>query len=192
MPGAPDWPAHLNPGERLVWQGAPEVPKRRLVDRLDADALSDFYHGDTFGKLALFMIFAVFWIAITLESGWGFVMVGLVMLVAAPLGIAARPFVLEWRLRGTAYALTDRRALFLWRPVPFVTLLHDRPIRPGLRPRYDGRNPGTISFDAGQDWRHSLTGRRNAFEWLPNSQAAFALLQEVVAAADQMDQSDDR
>jgi hypothetical protein len=191
MPRAPDWPARLAPGERLIWQGAPEVPKRRLVDRLDADALSDFYHGDTFGKLALFMIFAMVWIAITLESGWGFVAIGVAMLVGAPLAIIARPFLRDWRLRGTFYALTGNRALFLWRPWGIVTLLRDRPIRPGLRIGYDGHTPGTISFASAAERQGAFAGHRDAFEYLPDAQTVLALVQAALADRIATDAADD-
>jgi hypothetical protein len=182
MPAAPDWAGRLAPGERLIWQGAPQVAEGGILSRLDQAALHDALYSDAFARVALFMIFAVFWIVITKDTGAGFVLIGWVLLIGAPVAALSGPFVRDWRLRRTFYALTDRRALMVWRPVPFWAKVLIVPMRSDIKLRFDGGDPGSIRFAADSGWAGRVLGVPEGFECLTDALRVFVLVEGVQRA----------
>ena len=128
------------------------------------------------------MVFAMVAVTLTLGAGVLLPLIAFAMLVAVPLALIARPVWRRWRLARTAYALTDRRALVLWQPLPGWPRLRAVPLRPGLRPRWDGGSPGSIDLSADAPPGGRLTPPAR-FENLPDALAVLALIGAAAAAA---------
>ncbi len=185
----PGWEGILEPGERILWQGAPD-PRPRLTPGNLITAL--------FGLV--FAGFAVFWMlaALGAGAGWG-ALFGLPHL-AIGAGLAwwavwGRVF----RLRRSFYTLTDRRAFIATRWPLLGRRLEIWPIEPGAPITYvppeDGR-PGSVFFatrtvvrshhdpDERGPWlRRSIERRPVGFEDIPDAEKVLGLIRRIQEGA---------
>lgn len=178
-----DWPRRLlQPGERLLWQGAPRRPLR-LRDTGAGDLLT--------GVVGL----AVLAVAFSAQAGLWVPQDDIVrFLPFVALGgvwALSQPLISLWRLARTRYALTDRRPLLFW-ATPFrhsTDSLWMTEIQPILVPRTTGDTLLLGWYRPGQGdarprsltrfWRSGDDGeRRFAFERIADGEAVLALVHQ--------------
>jgi hypothetical protein len=124
----------LEPGERLLWEGAPD----RAIEFGRKDV------PDIAGGL-IFAGFSAFWMTGVAKQGglWAFGAIGIAVGAWLALGrMLWRPF----RRSRTRYAITDRRVLAMTDLPGFGPRLRDWRIGRGARIDYDAREPGTITI----------------------------------------------
>lgn len=170
---APDpWAAHLAPGERLLWQGAP----------LPGTALRAHEWPNLLGGLGV-MALALWWLATMDEPErlrpWG------VALLLLGVVVALGTVVLNRHARQTTlYAVSSRGALILARPLPGLERLRRYPVGPGTVVEHDGRHPGSVWFAS--ERRQIGTRRRTVkigFHRIADAEAAMAALASLRGAA---------
>ncbi len=154
----PRFVRYLDPGEQILWTGAP--PGGLLLRRKDL-LLIPFS--------LLFVGFSLFWtagVSGALDSGGdGFVGIFLVVglaFVGIGLFLAFGRFVVDAiQRRATAYAVTDRRALILRRGN-----LKSMPLEPGLQVSISGQGRGSIMFGPDPGLMAGLQGARGIGGWI--------------------------
>lgn len=116
------WTPHLDPGERLLWEGRPDE-RLFLFERRDIFGVpfSLLWGGGVF-----------FWLATAIGSGapLSLVIWGSPLVAFGAYMIVGRFFVDAWIRRRTRYAITDRRALIA--RDAFGRSMREMPLRPGL------------------------------------------------------------
>jgi hypothetical protein len=160
---AEDLRAELGAGENLVWLGGP-----------DARA--------TFRKMRPLLWTGIPWTAIAgiIAVFHGAGLVGMIM----GLALAAGPFVNAWLAANTIYALTDRRAIVLCRPIGGRTLVSvdlagaDR--EPEILRSYGGC--GTVLFASNLPPRRRYTDYRGKFGFwdVPDPDGVAAALRPAI------------
>lgn len=162
------WNDILRPGERVLWQGQPD-----LSIQWRGPALPFALFG------LIFAGFALFWMVLAMRAG-EFWLFGLIHFVAG-LTIAAAPLLLgPFIARRTWYSLTSRRAFFA-NDLPFAgkTLLA-LDLRPSLGVEFDGQNPGTIQF---RDRAEPIVGDRfdsaPAFALIHDARSVYGLIRDI-------------
>lgn len=145
---AAGWAPYLEPGERLLWTGAPPGGLRF--------ALSDL--GPSFVGL-VFTVFAVGWTVTAAGSpGPAFLPVmGLVPLAIGLYLLIGRRLWAAWRRARTAYALTDRRAIIATRHLG--RRLRSFPITPALQIDFRLGDESTLIFARETDLGQRIGGR---------------------------------
>lgn len=153
----PRFERYLDPGERILWAGGP--PGGLMLRRKDLLLI----------PFSLFFVgFSLFWtagVAGVSRGGEGapapFLFVGLAF-VGIGLFLAFGRFVVDAiQRRGTAYALTDRRALILRRGN-----LKSMPLEPALEVSVSGEGRGSVMFGPDPGMVASIQGVRGIGGWI--------------------------
>ena len=175
---AAGWAPYLEPGERLVWTGAPATGLRF--------AFADL--GPSFVGL-VFTVFAIVWTA-TAAGGPGPAFLPVMGLVPLAIGVyllIGRRFWAAYRRARTAYALTDRRAIIATRHLG--RRLRSFPITPGLQIDFRLGDESTLIFARETDLGQRVGGkgryRRNVneigFEYIPDGPHVARLIRRIQA-----------
>jgi hypothetical protein len=190
------WDDYLDPGERLLWTGAPAIGLR-FTPRGIATSLG-----------SLFLLgFALFW---TFGAGMGlwsgewreadgfmrlfmivFPLFGLPFIAAGLYGVIGHYFADARKRARTRYALTTRRALIAENGKE--RMLRSWPILPDtvvdFLPGPEARNEASIRFatevqvDSEGDKTHTRTG----FELIPDGDTVMRLIRQIQTATAQLD-----
>lgn len=173
---------HLRPGERVLWEGRPDVRAYSLRGAWFLVPFSLLWGG-----------FAIFWEYQVIRGGapwffavWGvpFVGIGLYM-------IFGRLLVARREARNTAYGITDQRVIILGGAVRQTLTELDLRDLPMAQLEDQGRGLGTITF-GGQlglmrlppGWpMMGMYARPPAFASIPDASRVFAMLQDAKAEA---------
>lgn len=99
MSGAEEWQGILDPGEEIVWQGAPE-PSVRFK-----------FHSPSEPLFFLFFVgFSIFWMAMASMAGGFFWMFGLLFFFVGSYQLVGQHFYKAYLRKNIFYTLTNKRA----------------------------------------------------------------------------------
>lgn len=160
-------PTQLQPGEVLLWEGAPKPGIHFQRSDLFAIPFSLLWCG-----------FAIFWEASVIAAGgpllfkiWGvpFVLMGLYITVG-------RFFFRAWRLAGTRYAVTDRRVIIADRRETVFLLYGQIPL---LQKDLRSNGTGTIWFQRPEVYggRHGRRVPGVGFEEIAEAERVYKLIE---------------
>jgi hypothetical protein len=175
---ADDIRGYLLPGERILWQGKPDVRGYSLRGSWFMIPFSIMWGG-----------FAIFWEVSVIASGgplffalWGvpFVVIGLYMIVG-------RLFVARHEARNTTYAITDHRVLIVGGAFRRTLVALDLVNLPGAELSEGGGGSGSIAFGTTSGFMRMPPGwptmgmYRNppTFQSIPDVRGVFATLQQA-------------
>lgn len=168
---ASDWEGLLDPGEEIIWQGAP-VPGLHL--RIRNVALAAFG--------AVFAGFAVFWMVMAASIGGGFWAFGLIHFSVGVGLIIGSLFWRRFKQRRTFYSLSDRRA-FIATNLPVVgRRLKSYPITSETVLTLEDTDPPSVHF--AREVRRSKNGAYTVgvgFERIPDGHEVYALIRRIQA-----------
>ncbi len=178
------WGRYLDPGERLLWSGAPDGGLRCTGRDLIVSAFS-----------LLLLGFAILWVAGAGAGLWSgewrdhqgflrwwmvlFPLFGLPFVLGGFYAVIGRYFTDAARRRRTVLALTDRRGLILaGGPRPMLTSF---PIRPDtVIDYYPGRlariHFATIGDKDSEGW---TSYHRAGFDWIAGGEAVYRLIRRI-------------
>ena len=183
------WNAMLEPGEKILWQGAP-VPGLGVRDVINGR----FFFG------LFFTGFAIIWTvsASTIGGRTGgfaaFALIGLFFILVGLFMAIGAPFVTAYRRRRTRYALTDRAALIA-ASVLGRSRFSRTPLGEMNALELDDDQPGTVTFKREiviseystrgrtgmQRRRRSRSEKTTAFERIADARPVYRQLSELIA-----------
>lgn len=182
-PGA-QWQALLDPGERLVWVGAPAGGLRLTPKGIGMSVFGVFFFG--FSVFWTLGAAAPLWGGFTGEMprgmGWFFIffpLFGLPFVAVGGYMLFGHYFHDAWRRRRTRYALTDRRAIVTsWAG---GRSLKSFPIGPDTTVDYHPGREASIFFatEVSIDSDGDRTRERVGFEHIPDGEAAYAAIRRI-------------
>jgi hypothetical protein len=184
--GAESWQDYLDPGERLLWTGAPVTGLRFRYKRPGTPPL----------WFAMFFLgFSVFWIAGVIGSGgsappgedggssaaghFAFALFGLPFLGVGVYMTFGHYWYDAWIRARTRYALTDRRALIARNGLRRE--LKSWPISPDTAIDYLPGDPASIRFatETTRDSEGGVVQTRTGFEMIPDGATVYSLVRDV-------------
>jgi len=165
------WDGLLDPGEEILWQGAPDPGFHFRARNLALTA---------FG--AAFAAFALFWMVMASRAGGGFWMFGLIHFSVGVSLILGSLFWGTFKRRRTFYSLSDRRA-FIATNLPIVgRRLKSYPITPQTVLTLEERDLPSIFF--AREVRRSKNGTQNVpvgFVRIPDAVEVYSLMRRIQA-----------
>lgn len=167
---ANSWDGILQPGEEILWQGAPDGRFRLQWVDLATGAFGGLFAG-----------FALFWMLMASQAGGFFWMFGLIHFAAGIGMMVARPVGSWWMRRHSFYSLSNRRA-FIASDKPFKGReLKSWPIGPETRLELiEGKTDSvlfaheTVKRSRGNDYN-----RKIGFEGLQDGRKVLALMHAI-------------
>ena len=166
------WEGIIDPGERILWQGAPDTAVRFSLTQLPEVLFGMLFSG-----------FALFWMYMASMAPGLFWMFGLPLFLVGFGVILRSNYLAAKRRRFTYYTLTSRRAIVAT-SYPFSKRkLHSYPITASttLELEEEDGQIGTILFLRMQ-WRDSDGDRRSrnvGFERIPDARKVYALMRQI-------------
>lgn len=164
-----EWEDILDPGERVVWQGAPDT---RVV--IKYGSVSTLIFG------LIFAGFALVWMVMTSQAGGTSWMIGLIHFSG---GLGVIFYAVYWdalKRRYTWYTLTNKRA-FIATNVPFLgRRLESYPITEATAISLDTKTPGSIMFS--YEMRQGRNGDYRVdigFERVENAKDVYRRMRQV-------------
>ena len=164
-PNAAWWTGLLDPGESLIWTGAPVGPPPRSLAEWGTTIFGLFFAG-----------FAFFWI---MAAGFPFGLFGLLHFSAGIFVAFGMRHLLVRRFARARYALTDRRAL-----LAVGTRITSWPITPAMSIEVEASAPGSILFESeAPNPRRQIVRALRGFEQISDAQPVYRRIRALQTGA---------